>query len=300
MKLSVVIPVYNRAQEVRRCVEGVFACEFPADQYEVIVVDNGSTDGSGEAALAAGARVVHEARPNRCIARNRGAQEARAAWVAFIDSDCTPDRGWLGALMRKIDGFSTNHAVAAIAGRIQDAPPRNTVEEFITRRGWFDQTKYLNQHRPFALPFALTANLCVHRERYLELGGLDAGLPYPGEDADWCWRAADAGFELAYAPDAVVVHYHRSSVRSMWVQSCHWGIGQADLFAKWQARWPRRIWIEPDYYIWAGKALVKTPWRWVSGRDRFARREPFYDFVANTGMIWGRVWGGLRRRKMVL
>jgi mycofactocin glycosyltransferase len=292
LDLSVVIPVRNRPQQVAECVRSVLAGTLARERYEVIVVDNGSTDETARAAADAGARVVSEPEPNRCLARNLGAAEAAAPWVAFIDSDCVAEPDWLAALARAVD--AADEQTGAIAGAVLDPPAQTDVERYIAHRQWFDQEKYLAQDAPFARPFALTANLCVRRDLYLELGGLDAGLPYPGEDADWCWRALDAGRTLGWAPDARVVHMHRATLGAMWTQSVHWGVGQADLFAKWREREGRRVWIEPHRYVWAAKALIKTPWDLTTGRTSLDRRMAFYDFVSNTGMAWGRLWGGLR------
>lgn len=306
MELSVAIPVRNRPAELRRCLEGLAAQDFAPEWYEVIVVDNGSTDDTARVAQECGARsglalrVVSEPEPNRCRARNRGAAEARAPWVAFLDSDCVPEPGWLCELAQTIRNLNPEERVAAIAGPVHAAPPVTTVEAYIARRRWIDQEKFLTPGRRFSPPFAATANLAVRRDVYLELGGLDPELHVAGEDADWCWRAATAGWSLAYAQAAAVVHTHRATLGGLWRQSYHYGIGNAELFAKWRAAWGARVWIEPRTILWAAKALLKTPYGFLAGRTPLDRREAFYDFVANTAMVLGRMRGGLKRRVWVL
>ncbi|HOR28545.1 MAG TPA: glycosyltransferase [Candidatus Sumerlaeota bacterium] len=300
-RFSVIVPVRNRPADIRRCVEAVHALDFPRKAYELIVVDNGSTDATAREARAAGARVIHEPIVNRCRARNLGALAARAPWLVFLDSDCVPDPDWLAAFDAFLENLSPadRERTAIVAGAVLDVPPANVVEEYIARRGWFDQEKYLRQQERFVRPFALTANLMVRRRVYLALGGLDPGLPYPGEDADFCWRVADAGYRLSYAPEARVTHHHRATLRALWIQSCHWGIGQADLFVKWRSRWRAWFWFKPVLLVWAAKGLLKSPWRWLRGRTPFERREPWLDFLANSAMLWGRFWGGLRRGTLV-
>ena len=300
MDLSVVIPVRNRPALVRQCVEGVLACDYPRERFEVIVVDNGSTDDTAGAARQAGARVIEEPVANRCLARNRGAGEAHAPWVAFIDSDCVPEPDWLARLAATIDALGPDSRVANIAGSVAAPPPRTPVEGYIELRGWFDQDKYVHQSGRFKRPFALTANLTVRRDVYLELGGLDLGLPYPGEDADWCWRAAAAGWELLYVPQARVIHHHRATLGGLWVQSYHWGVGQADLFAKWKGEFGATRWVEPCYWEWALKGLLKAPFSALMGETPLERRTPFCDFVANAAMAAGRVRGGIRSRTLVI
>jgi len=300
MGISVVIPVRNRPEFVRRCVEGIIGGACSREYFEVIVVDNGSTDDTAQAARQAGARVVSEPEPNRCRARNRGAEEAREEWIAFIDSDCVPDSDWLEQVRRVVDNLRPDEKVALVPGAVCDVRPGSSVEEFIAVRRWFDQEKYLEGRGNFTRPFALTANFTVRRDVYLELGGLDIGLPYPGEDADFCWRLVDAGWDIRYAADARVTHFHRSTLCSLWVQSCHWGIGQADLFAKWRDYWGAGNWIEFHHMTWALKGLLKSPWCMLTGRTPLERRIGFYDFMANCGMACGRIRGGIRQGILII
>ena len=173
MDFSVVVPVRNRPTLIRKCVEGICGVDYPAKRFEVIVVDNGSTDHTAQAAREAGARVVIEPVANRSAARNRGAQESRAPWIVFIDSDCIPHPQWLQALKDARDGEFADQRVALLAGAVRDVAARTPVESYVAYRRWFDQTKYLAANGRFWRPFALTANLAVRRDVYLELGGLD-------------------------------------------------------------------------------------------------------------------------------
>lgn len=300
MEISVVIPVRNRPEGIRRAVDGVLGCKCDRSTFELIVVDNGSTDETARVAAEAGARVIGEPVPNRCRARNRGAQAVAGKWLAFIDSDCVPEPGWLASLMRAIADAESHTKRALIAGPVLPSPPTSSVDEYIARRKWVDQEKFLTPGRRFSPPFAATANLAVRRDVYLALGGLDPELATAGEDADLCWRAAQAGWELHYEPAAAVVHYHRSTLGGLWRQSRDYGIGNAELFARWKNKWDANAWIEPRRYAWAIKALVKSPFAFAFASDPLARREPFYDFLANTAMALGRIQGGMRTRTLVI
>ncbi|MEN6626727.1 MAG: glycosyltransferase [Candidatus Sumerlaeia bacterium] len=300
MEISVVIPVRNRPEQIRRAVEGVLACDLPRDEYELIVVDNGSTDDTAAAAAEAGARVVSEPVPNRCRARNRGAEAARGRWIAFIDSDCVPEPGWLGAMARAAAEATCEPKRALIAGAVLPAPPASPVEAYIAKRRWVDQEKFMQPGRRFSPPFAATANLMVRRDVYFALNGLDPTLAVAGEDADFCWRAAEAGWQLHYEPAAAVVHYHRATIGGLWRQSRDYGLGNAELFARWHEKWGATYWIEPRRYAWAVKALIKAPFYATVGRNALERREPSYDFLANTAMALGRIQGGFKRRVIVI
>jgi GT2 family glycosyltransferase len=315
MEISVVIPVRNRPDEIGRAVRGALASRRAAglgdDACEVIVVDNGSTDATARLAEEAGARVVKEPMPSRSRARNLGAREARGRWVAFLDSDCEPDEAWLGNLTKRIrdveaakavGGTGQDRGVGAVAGAVRDAEPATAVMAYLSARRWFDQEKYLARSgkEPFVPRFALTANLAARRDVFLELGGLDPALAHAAEDADFCLRLADAGWGLEYCAEAAVTHHHRATARGLWRQAVGWGAGQTELFVKWQGRWGRRAWVEPCHYAWALKGLLKAPWRLATGRTPLERWEPWYDFLANAGLAWGRASMGLRKGKLVL
>ena len=296
MHLTVVIAVRDRRAELARCLAAIAPQAGP--DCEIIVVDNGSSEPM--IALPDCARLLTLGAGNRCAARNAGAEAAAGAWVAFTDSDCVPESGWIAALQSAARAAEGEAGVFGIAGEIVDAPATNTVEAFIARRRWIDNAKFLQPGRRFAPPFAATANLMVRRAEYLRLGGLDEQLAAAGEDADLCWRAAGAGGRVAYCADARVVHHHRSTLGGLWRQAYAYGYGNAELFARWRGEWGARCWIEPRLYAWAAKGFLKWPWRMMTGTCPAEKMEPFYDGVANIAMIAGRIAGGVRHGVLVL
>lgn len=299
MDYSVIVPVYNRAGEIGRCVEAIIAGIFPRERYEVIVVDNGSTDGSDTVATEAGAKVLRLEAPNRCRARNLGAEQARGRWLVFTDSDCAPASDWLAKLDAQIQSLPENSDVVAVAGAIRSAPATTHVEAYIDFRLILDQEKFLTPGRRFSPPFAATANLAIDRERFLASGGFDPGMP-PGEDAELCWRLTESGGQIDFVPAAVVVHHHRATLRGLWRQSFGYGVSHARQFAKWRTRWGARVWIEPHRYVWCLKGILKAPWCCLTGKTPLERRMGFYDAVANAGLICGRLRGSIQQRVFVI
>jgi glycosyltransferase involved in cell wall biosynthesis len=97
MSIAIIIPARNAQRVLPRTLAAL------GDVPELIVVDNGSTDGTAATALALGAKVVHEPRPSRAIARNSGARATQADKLAFVDADCVPQPGWLAAMERALD-----------------------------------------------------------------------------------------------------------------------------------------------------------------------------------------------------
>ncbi len=104
MRFTVIIPVYNTATHLRQCLAALLALDSPKDEYEILMVENNSTDMSPKILRSAvGIRALHEAKQGSYAARNRALREARGEFLAFTDSDCIPDPGWLRAIEKSFE-----------------------------------------------------------------------------------------------------------------------------------------------------------------------------------------------------
>jgi cellulose synthase/poly-beta-1,6-N-acetylglucosamine synthase-like glycosyltransferase len=205
---SVVIPAYNEEENVARCLEAVANQDFPADRYEVIVADNGSTDDTARIAEDHGATVIDARRPGPAAARNAGARSARGEILAFIDCDCIASHQWL---RRLADGFEVQ-GVGAVAGEIRIGAPRTEVERLLGSINYLSQAEHLENP---IMPFAATANVAYRRDVFERLGGFDESLRV-GEDADLSWRLQrDLGLRIGFQPQAEVEHV-RAREATLW------------------------------------------------------------------------------------
>jgi mycofactocin system glycosyltransferase len=212
--VTVVIPVRDRHGELARCLDGLITARSAAAgqaPYEVIVVDDCSADPSGieAVAAAAGARVIR--RPvngGPGAARNTGLAAATTPLVAFLDSDCVPSAGWLDALLPHF----TDPAVGAVAPRIA---PHDVGSSAL--RGWLARYEGASSTldmgarpsivRPGArVSYVPGAALVVRRAAAGT--GFTPGL-HVGEDVDFVWRLAAAGWRVRYEPGAQMGHQHR-------------------------------------------------------------------------------------------
>ncbi|HET6812343.1 MAG TPA: glycosyltransferase [Acidimicrobiales bacterium] len=196
--VSVVVATHERRALLGRLVAALEAQTWP--DLEIVIVDDGSTDGTWDelgrlaAAVTRPVRVLREDRaggPAR--ARNRGWREARGSIVAFTDDDCVPAPGWVEALVAPI-----------VAGRAELAqgvtePPREQWEG----SGPFARTMWVLDEDGFYA----TCNMAYRRDVLEEARGFDErfGRPF-GEDTDLAWRAIEAGARTAFVDDAVVYH----------------------------------------------------------------------------------------------
>lgn len=244
--VSVVVPVRDGAAVLGACLDAL-AAQVGAPPYEVVVVDNGSGDGTAELARAhpAVAQVVVEPRGGSYAARNAGLAAAHGAVLAFTDADCRPEPGWLAAGVAALAG-------ADLAGGdvVPLRSPRPTAWERYDRAVYLDQARAVRDEG-----YAATANLLVRREVVDAVGGFDAALASSG-DLEWGQRATAAGWRLVHAPDARVAHLPRTRGHETWRLHRRLGAGWRDL-----ARTGRRppAWREP---------ALRVPARWVLGRVR--------------------------------
>ena len=219
MRVSVIVPVRDGRATLPRLLDALALQSHPAD--EVIVVDNGSRDDGPRLAREhrVGARVVAESRPGSYAARNAGIAVATGDVLAFTDADCTPHTRWLE------DGLQALHSDTSLAaGRVAaEVGATPSVWEKFDAGHHVDQRKYVE-----VLGFGATANLLVRKDVFTAVGPFDDGLK-SGGDREFCLRATAAGFRLAYAPEAVVTHRSRSTLRETWLLHRRLGAGLRDL-----------------------------------------------------------------------
>jgi len=205
--VSVVVPVFNDHQRLRVCLEALMRQSYPPDCYEVLVVDNGSTDPvSSIVDSRSCVRVLTELRPGSYAARNTGIRAARGLVIAFTDSDCLPDPHWISEGVRSLQLLP---GAGVIAGRIERFG-RNPVG--LSLPEMYDATFFMHQDAYVARGgFGATANLIVHAEVFRRIGPFDAALK-SGGDAEWGQRASRQGIPLRYEPGVVVRHPNFSTM----------------------------------------------------------------------------------------
>jgi GT2 family glycosyltransferase len=221
-KVSVAILSWNGRQHLETCLAALRAQDDPGVPWEVLVLDNGSTDGTADWMRAHHPEVrllPSLVNLGFCAGNNRLVAEAQGEAIAFLNNDTRPQPGWLAALVAAFAAAPPD--VAAVSGKIVDWAG----ERLDFGRGvmTFDGHAFqLDFRRPLAraevpelgeeLPFACGGNMLIRKASFLEAGGFDADYFAYLEDVDLGWRLWAGGERITFVPDAVV--NHRSSATS--------------------------------------------------------------------------------------
>lgn len=228
-EISIVLPVLNREKVIGRCLKSLMELDYPS--YEIIVVDNGSTDRTREIASTFPVDLITESRKGPYAARNTGIQHANGEMICFIDSDCLAHKDWLRKLIRNF----TDESVAGVGGQLQTYEPETSVEQFEDYAGILvynlPQGIVQRDTNKFLSGAVYTSNVMFRKKTLLEASGFDSDF-MSGGDYHLCWKLQHMGYKLLFDPEAVVKHIHRSTVKGLIKQFFKYGIEQPRLLKK--------------------------------------------------------------------
>jgi GT2 family glycosyltransferase len=207
--VSIVIPTRDRAPLLADALGSVVAQDYPADRYEVIVVDDGSKDETPRTALETSrsgggpaVRLVRQPPRNANTARNLGVRQARGSLVAFFDDDQLAPNGWLSAL---VDAASRHPDADCVGGpcrvRFESRPPRLCPRCLPWQEGGFDKGD-----RERTVDEVQGGNMMIRREAFEEVGMFDEDLSAYGDETEWMVRMRKGGGRVVYAPSSWIWH----------------------------------------------------------------------------------------------
>lgn len=242
--ISVVICVYNGADTLADSLRAVTAQSFDREHYEVVVVDDGSTDDSARIASQFDVQLLPRPHRGLAAAKNAGWQAARGEWVAFTDDDCGPTQHWLRFLHHAVAANGSETALGA-AGRTVGYPSTLAVPRYVELTGGFNTDRHL-QHPTF--PYAPSGNTMYRRAALAAVDGLDERYSsYEGCDLHTRLRRTHGG-PFHYEPRAVVLHRHYTTWRDFFRQQRSYGRGLAQFMwhyrqeVPWSLRRELRAW----------------------------------------------------------
>ncbi len=238
-RVSVVVCSHNGSRTIADCLDALARLDSP--NFEVIVVDDGSTDATAEIAMRYDVRVIRTVNRGLSSARNTGMAAATGEIIAYIDDDALPDPHWLRYLA---DAFMrTRHA--AIGGPNIPPPGDGPVADCVANAPGGPVHVLLDDQEAEHVP---GCNLAVRKDCLEAIGGFDPLFRVAGDDVDMCWRLQERGWTLGFSPAAMVWHHRRNSVRAYWKQQQGYGRAEAMLERKWPDKYN-----SAGHVAWAGR-----------------------------------------------
>lgn len=231
--VTVIVPVLNGGDTIELCIQSLLQLQPPAGGIELIVVDNGSTDGTMEILQRYESRIKVLERSERGVsaARNFGVQHASGDRVAFIDSDCIAEPEWLRNLILPLDDLG----VGIVGGAIRAQQPCNWIQNFGERI--HDHQRAIEGEDP---PYVIGMNWASRRAVLLEVGLFDERL-WRGQDVDLARRIHAAGYRLVYSPSALVRHRNKDTIPSLFAEGMAHGRAIALVDRKYRSSSPSGI-----------------------------------------------------------
>lgn len=203
--ISVVIPAYNAGMTLAACLDALFHQTVSAEQYEVIVVDDGSSDNTSEVARRFPVRYFFQTNRGPATARNQGANEAEGDILLFTDSDCVPAPDWVEQMTKPFEDAS----VAAVKGAY-----RTRQRSFAARFAQIEfEDRYDRLRSAGTIDLIGTYSAGFRKEVFLRMGGFDRAFPSANnEDVDFSYRLSSAGYRMIFNPEAIVHHDHAATI----------------------------------------------------------------------------------------
>jgi GT2 family glycosyltransferase len=261
-KVSVVVCSLNGSATIRDTLEGLQKLDYP--EYEVIVVNDGSTDRTPDIASEYPVKLISTENRGLSNARNTGMEAAQGEIVAYIDDDAYPDPDWLRYLALT---FIRNDYVG-VGGPNLAPPGDGEIADCVANAPGGPVQVLLTDTVAEHIP---GCNMAFRKEALLAIGGFDPRYRAAGDDVDLCWRLQERGGVIGFCASAMVWHHRRNVLGTYWKQQQGYGKAEALLEEKW-----------PEKY----NALGHTTWG-----GRLYGKGLTLGFQALGGRVYQGIWG---------
>jgi O-antigen biosynthesis protein len=254
-RASVVVCSCNGARTLRDCLEGLLELDYP--DYEVIVVNDGSTDATADIAAEYPFRLINTSNRGLSCARNTGMNAATGEIVAYIDDDARPDPHWLRYLASTFIAGDW----AAVGGPNLTPADDGVVAQCVGQAPGGPIHVLLSDSEAEHIP---GCNMAFRRSALIAIGGFDPQFHTAGDDVDVCWRLQEQGLKVGFNPAAVVWHHRRRLVGAFLRQQRGYGEAEALL----ERRWPEKY-GPAGHVTWRGRLYGSGLARAFTGTRRW-------------------------------
>jgi glycosyltransferase involved in cell wall biosynthesis len=204
MKVSVIVPTYNNQATIRSCLDSLSNQQFKGE-YEVIVVDDASTDDTVSIVSSYPVELLTQKHMGPASARNLGAKNASGEFLLFTDADCSPESDWIERMCAPFEDESVVGVQGAYKSRQKSIVARFVQYEI--------EERYEIMSKVGQIDFIGSYSAAYRKDIFLAEGGFDEAFPIAsGEDTDLSYRLSSKGRKMVFAPDAMVYHEHPASI----------------------------------------------------------------------------------------
>ena len=223
--ISVIIPAYNSEKTIGDCLEALLNQNYPSEEYEIIVVDDGSTDRTREIVKSfRRVRLIEQKHRGPAAARNLGVKKSKGSIILFTDSDCIPSKDWIKYM---VEPFK-NKDVVGVQGTYRTYNKESMIARFA---GYEIEERHKKMKRE--IDFVGTFSAAYRKHIFETFGGFDTSFSMAsGEDSELSFKMSDAGLRMVFQPKAIVYHRHPDSLKKFLRQKFWRGYWRVPLYLK--------------------------------------------------------------------
>ncbi len=203
MRISVIVPVFNSEKTIGKCLDSLLNQAFPREDYEVIIVDDGSTDSTAQILKGYSVKVITQTNRGPATARNVGAEEAKGEILLFTDADCVPSENWVEEMLKPFHDEEVKAVKGAYKTRQKSMVARFSQLEFEER---FELLK-----KAPSIDMVDTYSAGYRKKGFIHMKGFDTSFPVANnEDTELSYRMSSQGHKMVFNPNAIVYHLGHS------------------------------------------------------------------------------------------
>lgn len=291
--VSVIIPCFNEEEYIGRCIDSIKAQRYRGE-YEIIAVDNGSTDHTVRIIMDKGIRLERAKKRGPAPAKNEGIKNAKGDLIVFIDGDCIAAEDWLNKMVSRFK----DPGIGCVSGEIMSVENKNlsALEHFLIKKDHLSQKQHIEH--PF-LPYAAAANVAYRKQVIDKIGLFDERL-FSGEDADFSWRMQlITDYKIAYVPGAMVYHPYETSLKNLFKQKRRHAYGSVMTYKKYKKYRQNEVKSLKQIY-WEYHSIIR---RWyklflykLKKRKQDSRTVDHYQLILETASKVGLIQGSIMHR----
>lgn len=274
-KISIIIPTFNRRNELEKCIRSINKLDYPKDKYEIIIVDNNSTDSTKEfleSIKSKNIKIGYEKKQSSYASRNKGVEISKFDILLFTDSDCILPKKTL-----KIIDLYIKNGMYAGKMNIKVHKPNSQLLKF--QQEFYDKNRNNKEYCFFE-----TNSFIIKKSKFKLIGDFDSKF-FSSGDIDYSIRTNKKGVPVTFMTDAIIYHKSKRDLISFIKANYFTGRGKIRLFNKYKSKWIYQELISPIHVISIARDLIKSiPDIFISHSKRFF---PLYFAIGNIAYRFG-------------